>query len=97
MQLTRDHIERMLHHAVAGLPNEACGILAGKAKRHCYSSTRETLIRVLRRIELTDDGYAVRSITLEDEGQFCWRRYCIPMARPTHRTGSPSGFCLYAT
>jgi [CysO sulfur-carrier protein]-S-L-cysteine hydrolase len=67
MRLTREHTQTMLRHAYAGLPNEACGVLAGRDNTVTAVHCLENADRSPTTYELTDDGYLL-VVALEDEG-----------------------------
>ena len=57
MRIARQHIETMIAHAQAGLPNEACGLLAGTGDTvtavHCLENAHHSPVSY----ELTAQGY----------------------------------------
>jgi proteasome lid subunit RPN8/RPN11 len=57
MRIARQHLDTMIAHAVASLPNEACGLLAGTGDTvtavHCLENAHHSPVSY----ELTAQGY----------------------------------------
>ena len=68
MQLSHEHVETMIRHCRAELPNEACGVLAGAGDTvsavHCLENARHSTVAY----ELSAAGYLLVA-DLDDAGQ----------------------------
>ncbi len=67
MKLTREHVETMIQHARAGLPNEACGLLAGTGDTVSAVYCLENADHSPYTYELTAEGYRLL-LELDDAG-----------------------------